>query len=227
MSLAQQGFAVVNFSYRLASKYKFPAPLEDTNRVFVWLLAHAVLYGFDTHNVFGVGDNAGVHLLALYGACCTNPAYAALFTVRPPAGFVPRAVVLNCGVYCVEMSNKKDLTTRLMADYLPGEGTAEELEQMDVFSHLTADFPPAFVMTAEGDFLAPQAGLLAERLQAVGARAEYHYCGDAGHVLGHVFHCNNGFASIAFGYPQRILGVNPKPPRPRKCYDFLNFGHFP
>ena len=28
------------------------------------------------------------------------------------------------------------------------------------------------------------------RLQAVGARAEYHYCGDAGHVLGHVFHCN-------------------------------------
>lgn len=190
MSLAQQGFAVVNFSYRLASKYKFPAPLEDTNRVFVWLLAHAVRYGFDTHNVFGVGDNAGVHLLALYGACCTNPAYAALFTVRPPAGFVPRAVALNCGVYCVEMSNKKDLTTRLMADYLPGEGTAEELEQMDVFSHLIADFPPAFVMTAEGDFLAPQAGLLAERLQAVGARAEYHYCGDAGHVLGHVFHCN-------------------------------------
>lgn len=99
MSLAQQGFAVVNFSYRLASKYKFPAPLEDTNRVFVWLLAHAVRYGFDTHNVFGVGDNAGVHLLALYGACCTNPAYAALFTVRPPAGFVPRAVALNCGVY--------------------------------------------------------------------------------------------------------------------------------
>lgn len=120
MSLAQQGFAVVNFSYRLASKYKFPAPLEDTNRVFVWLLAHAVRYGFDTHNVFGVGDNAGVHLLALYGACCTNPAYVALFTVRPPAGFVPRAVALNCGVYCVEMSNKKDLTTRLMADYLPG-----------------------------------------------------------------------------------------------------------
>lgn len=74
MSLAQQGFAVVNFSYRLASKYKFPAPLEDNNRVFVWLLAHAVRYGFDTHNVFGVGDNAGVHLLALYGACCTNPA---------------------------------------------------------------------------------------------------------------------------------------------------------
>lgn len=36
----------------------------------------------------------------------------------------------------------------------------------------------------------------------------------------------NCTASIAFGYPQRIFGVNPTPPRLRKCYDFLNFGHF-
>ena len=36
----------------------------------------------------------------------------------------------------------------------------------------------------------------------------------------------DGFASIAFGYPQRIFGVNPKPSRPRKCYDFLNSGQF-
>lgn len=61
---------------------------------------------------------------------------------------------------------------------------------MDVFSHLIADFPPAFVMTAEGDFLAPQAGLLAERLQAVGPGQNITTAADAGHVLGHVFHCN-------------------------------------
>ena len=35
------------------------------------------------------------------------------------------------------------------------------------------------------------------------------------------------FASIAFGYPQRIFGVNPKPPRPRKCYNFLKSVHLP
>ncbi len=34
------------------------------------------------------------------------------------------------------------------------------------------------------------------------------------------------FASIAFGYPQRIFGMNPKPPRLRKCYDFFNSGQF-
>ena len=33
MNLAQRGFAVVNFTYRLAPEYKFPASLEDTNSV--------------------------------------------------------------------------------------------------------------------------------------------------------------------------------------------------
>ena len=36
MSLAQHGFAVVNYTYRLAPKFKFPASLEDTNLVFRW-----------------------------------------------------------------------------------------------------------------------------------------------------------------------------------------------
>ena len=33
MSLAQRGFAVVNFSYRLAPGYRFPAQLNDVNAV--------------------------------------------------------------------------------------------------------------------------------------------------------------------------------------------------
>ena len=34
MSLAQRGFAVVNFTYRLAPRFKYPAGIEDTNTVF-------------------------------------------------------------------------------------------------------------------------------------------------------------------------------------------------
>lgn len=190
MSLAQQGFAVVNFTYRLAPKYKFPAPVEDTNRVFAWMLSHAEQYGLDTGNIFAVGDSAGAQLLAMYSCICTNPAYASGFAVHAPAGAVPRAVALNCGVYKIEKSSKKDLTTMLMADYLPGKGTEQELQQISVLRHVTGNFPPAFVMTAEGDFLAEQAKPLVERLKELGAEAEYHYYGDKDHVLGHVFHCD-------------------------------------
>ena len=48
MALAQQGFAVVNFTYRLAPEFQFPAPLEDANAVFQWIGEHAAQYGFDT-----------------------------------------------------------------------------------------------------------------------------------------------------------------------------------
>ena len=37
MSLAQRGFAVVNFSYRLAPEAKFTAQLEDINNVINWM----------------------------------------------------------------------------------------------------------------------------------------------------------------------------------------------
>ena len=41
MSLAQRGFAVVNFTYRLAPEFQFPASLEDTNLVFTWEIGRA------------------------------------------------------------------------------------------------------------------------------------------------------------------------------------------
>ena len=37
MDLARRGFAVVNFNYRLAPRWKFPAPLEDLNNVMHWI----------------------------------------------------------------------------------------------------------------------------------------------------------------------------------------------
>lgn len=189
MSLAQHGFAVVNFSYRLAPKHKFPASLEDTNSVFRWVLLHADKYGFDTKRIFGVGDSAGAHNLALYSCICTNPDFAKEFPFTPPEGFAPAAVALNCGAYRIDVS-EKGLTTRLMADYLPEKGSAEEIRKISVTDHLTSAFPPSFIMTAEGDFLAQDAPLLAEALKGLNVPVEYHYYGNANNVLGHVFHCN-------------------------------------
>lgn len=190
MSLAQQGFAVVNFTYRLAPEHKFPAPVKDTDRVFAWVRDHAAAYGFDPRAVFAVGDSAGAHLLAMYCCLCADPAYAAQLGLARSAGFAPRAVALNCGVYRLEKKPKKDPTPLLLADYLPGRGSARELALLDVTAHLTRAFPPAFVMTAQGDFLAAQAEPFARAVNAAGGTAQYRYYGGEGQVLGHVFHCN-------------------------------------
>ena len=190
MSLAQQGFAVVNYTYRLAPKYKFPAALEDTNNVFQWVLNHTEQYGFDTEHVFAVGDSAGAHNLGLYCCICADPAYAKTYPFSPPAGFLPTAVALNCGVYQIKKEKKRSLTSQLMADLLPEKGSEAELKQISVMDHLTPAFPPCFLMTCEGDFLAEAAPPMADALRALGVQTEYRYYGDPEHVLGHVFHCN-------------------------------------
>ena len=69
MDLAKRGFAVVNFTYRLAPDYKFPSSIEDTNSVVKWVLKNAEEYQLDTDHVFAVGDSAGAHNLSLYNFC--------------------------------------------------------------------------------------------------------------------------------------------------------------
>lgn len=189
MSLAQHGFAVVNFTYRLAPEFKFPAAIEDANLVFHWIFAHAQQYGFDTEHIFGVGDSAGAHQLALYAAICTNQEYAERFSFKVPDGFVPTAIALNCGAYKIDM-NGKDMTTSLMDDYLTHGGTEEEMEMICVVNHITEKYPPVYYMTCTGDFLVTQAPILEEKLIEKKIPHEFHFYGDAQHELGHVFHCN-------------------------------------
>ena len=187
MSLAQRGFAVVNFTYRLAPEYKFPAPLEDTNAVMEWIYENAPEYGLDVEHIYMLGDSAGANILALYTAICTNPSYAANFKFHVPGGFVPKAIALNCGSY-VQTDDK--MTKALMADYLPKKGTEEELKLNNPLYYITEKFPPAYVMTSNGDFLREQAPMMAESLEKNGIPHVLKCYGDEKTELGHVFHCN-------------------------------------
>lgn len=191
MSLAQRGFAVVNFTYHLAPEYKFPMPMKDTNLVFSWVLAHVEEYGFNPQFVFGVGDSAGAQILGLYAALCTNSTYAGEFTFQPPTGFAPKAIGLNCGAYHVEMKHgTDDLITLLMEDYLPNQGDFKELRLLTLSEHITEDFPPTFIMTAVGDFLIDEPKYLLPTLINNKVPFVFRFYGDKDHMLGHVFHCN-------------------------------------
>lgn len=191
MTLAQRGFAVVNFTYRLAPEVKFPAPLEDTNNVISWMYENQEEYGLDMEHVFMVGDSAGGHLCGLYSAICTNPEYAVNYTFKVPNGFVPQAVALNCGAYnplseVGVLGGEQD--QELMGDFLPEKGSARERALVNVTDHVTEKFPPVYLMTCVGDFCRPQAPLLEAALKKNGVYYEFKTYGTEENPLYHVFH---------------------------------------
>ncbi len=181
MNLAQHGFTVVNYSYRLAPKNRFPAQLEDTNAVMREICENAEKYHIDTGNIFFVGDSAGGHLNAQYSAAVTNPEYAGLLHLDIPS-FTLRATALNCGIF-----EAKDALDGLLSPVLGGDPSLYE-EQMDITGHITGDFPPAFVMSSTGDMCLPYAGPMYELLKEKGVEAELHIYGDDENRLPHVFH---------------------------------------
>ena len=213
LSLAQRGFAVVNFSYRLAPESKFPAQIEDICAVFGWIYDNREEYGLDADNVFAVGDSAGAHLLGLFAAVYSNPDYVKALKekysgIRISRGMGPdkagntykgpclRAVALNCGKYDLTKDDDADKDTPLLlADFLKDGGSREELELTCVTDLVTQDFPPVFMMTCPGDFLKYQAPFMEEALRKNSVPFVYRYYGNASEPLHHVFHCNTQLQS--------------------------------
>ena len=194
MGLAQRGFAVVNYTYRLAPEHKFPAQLEDTNQVIRWISANKEQYGFDENNIFAVGDSAGGHLLGLYCAICTDSAYAARYSFSVPEDFSFRAIGMNCGAYKL-FEDRKAVDTdgmlrteALMRDLLPEDSYEEMLPWLNVIDVVNPKFPPVYIMTAVGDYLIKQAPMLEEACKKNHVPYVLKVYGDEKQPLYHVFH---------------------------------------
>ncbi len=201
MSLAQRGFAVVNFTYRLAPEYKYPAGIEDSNAVFQWVLEHAEEYQFDTEHIFAVGDSAGGHMLSICAAMYTNPEFAAKFPFKAAekrhedgsvTPFRPTAIALNCGVYRLGIGpDVREFDKAILKEVLK-ETTKEQFDLLNPLPYMTENFPPAYIMTANNDTTvdAVQAKMLKVRLTELRVPLKEKVYGTDEQPLGHVFHCN-------------------------------------
>lgn len=188
MDLARRGFTVVNFNYRLAPRWKFPAPLEDINNVMLWLNRESRNYHADCSRVFMVGDSAGAQLASQYATMLTEPAYMALFDFDHP-GISLRAVGLNCGMY-----DLKALATEarqgLFLDYL-GRKIVNNDRRLAVLDNITSSYPPAHITTACHDFLRSAAQPMAALLQDKSVTVQWKCYGtEEDKAIGHVFHVN-------------------------------------
>ena len=192
MNLAERGFAVVNFSYRLAPKFKFPSQQEDTNKAMEWVLENADKYAFDTKRIYLVGDSAGANIAAAYSIMCTNSEYAAKYDFKVPQKFVPNAVALNCGIYCTRRAADENNMgfKKLMLDLLGKDRFDEKINLLNVPDFVTGNFPPVFIMTSTGDFLVNEPPMMVEKFKEMNVTYEYKVYGDDKVKPTHVFHCN-------------------------------------
>lgn len=191
MDLARRGFAVVNFSYRLAPENRFPAAVEDVNSLFWWLLNHGAEYHMDLGQLFTVGDSAGGQLSSQYIAMLTDPAYAAMYSFPVPAGKIRvKGAAFNCAEYQFEVNDPNPRSLMTMENYF-GEEWRQLALLANTLEHITPDFPPSFIMTSYYDFLREQAPPMCRLLEARGIPYEYRLYGAEGdQYMGHVFHLN-------------------------------------
>ncbi|MDS0524290.1 alpha/beta hydrolase [Clostridium sp. SHJSY1] len=188
MDLAQRGFTVVNFSYRLAPEAPFPAALEDVNRVFIWIAEHAKEYNIDLNNLFIVGDSAGAQLASQYMAMLTNYEFQKFYNFKVPSDKIKvKAGALNCGIYdlkkYVETSNDSFILAYLEED------AKGKLKYLDTMKYITKEFPPVFVSTAHNDFLKEHARPMYDKLKKLGVPCKYKIYGNKDNAkIAHVFH---------------------------------------
>ncbi|TKI79368.1 alpha/beta hydrolase [Bacillus mycoides] len=194
MNLAQYGFSIVNFNYRLAPKYKFPAALEDVNSVFRWVKINSKKFHMDLNNLFIVGDSAGAQIASQYAAIITNLKYAKLFDFKMPDIRI-KAMGLNHGMYdpLDKIKNKetkkwyRNFLNALMKDYL-GKEIHKYEKEMDFQSNITSSFPPSFVTCSVNDGLVGIQPVFLSKLESAGFHYIYKEYGHNDKASGHVFH---------------------------------------
>jgi acetyl esterase/lipase len=194
MDMARRGFTVVNFSYRLSPEDPYPAALEDINAVFTWVAENAAAYNIDLDKICVTGDSAGAQLASQYLALLTNSAFRKLFPMQIPHEQIKvKAVALNCGCYDMKgrVEAQEDDPFLAYIDKALTENRELTLEQIDTVKYINADFPPAYIMSAEYDFLKEHVKPMYELLRAKGIVCEWKLYGKAEDTyMGHVFHLN-------------------------------------
>lgn len=183
--LAERGYVVVNFNYRLSPQNKYPAAIEDVAYLIRYIHENAQTLGIDMDNLYMVGDSAGAQLTANYCIIASNSDYRAkldFFTYD----LLPKKVCLNCGAY--KMAERND---NISAWYLENAVTEEQYKLfMDQLDYVNADFPEAYLMYSVNDDLASHTKALDEVLNKVGVAHITKAYGQNNPDSGHVFHMN-------------------------------------
>jgi acetyl esterase/lipase len=182
VKLAQQGYAAVTISYRLAPKHQFPAAILDCKSAVRWVRANAAKYQFDPNKIGVTGGSAGGHLAQFLGVTADVKEF-------DPPGTGSTAVTCVVNVYGPSDFTKSYGKSVDAAEVLPlwlgGDLTKERLKHIKAspLNWVTPNAAPTLcIHGTEDKYVAhEQAVWMVERLKSCGVEAELLTLEGAGH----------------------------------------------
>lgn len=145
--LAARGYHVAAINYRLAPKYKFPAPVEDTKDVMQYLVDNAEKLNIDTTNFVLLGRSAGAQIALVAAYTFHNKNIKGVISYYGPADMFWGAHI---------KSNKLVLNTdKVFRDYLGGlvNEIPETYHEAGAYDHVDKTSTPTLLIHGPNDVL--------------------------------------------------------------------------
>ena len=166
----ESGAMVISVDYRLSPEHKFPAAVEDSHAVTMWVAANAERLGVDARRIAVGGDSAGGNLATVIAMRCRDaggPALASQVLLYPVTDFSSFETASH-----QELGEGYFLTRAAMewfcGHYLPSSDLARHPEASPLLAPNLRALPPALVITAEFDPLRDEGEAYAKRLRQAG-----------------------------------------------------------
>lgn len=179
--LALNGFSVFCVNYGLAPDYIFPAPIKHLVQAANFIYDRAEEYNIDRNRIMVAGDSAGAYYSAILGAFNGNE------KMKEYYGFAPKFTIfgalLNCGIYDIDtILNTKymfDVDDAVMLSFTGVNRDefmkAKDKEYCAPVEHVTANFPPSFLIFSDGDvFCKGQGQAMIKKLDESGVYYEFY-----------------------------------------------------
>ncbi len=196
--VAGRGYTTIGVEYSTGYGARYPKPVEQVNAALAHVVQHAAQLGIDPDRLILAGDSAGAQIAAQVALLTTDPIYARGLGVAPRIG--PdriRALLLLSGAYelgSVDLTGRYGWFVKSVLWAYSGSHdfmNDERFRFASITDYVSPTFPPSFISSGNGDPLAPQALILADRLRRLGVPVEgLFFPDDRKPVLPHEYQFN-------------------------------------
>lgn len=188
MSLAKEGFIVVNINYRLVDEVTFIEQLRDVFTAIKWIDNNIQSYNGDIDNIFITGDSAGGQLCLLTAQLNNNDEEKVHLNLDN-SNVTFKAAALTSPVADLTSGNITMTANLTSVLGTPRHKSSPYYYLMSFKNIANGNFPPVYIVTSNGDFVRSQSYKLDRLFTELGVE---HRLRDFtqiynGKKLGHVF----------------------------------------